>query len=312
MREIECAANGPGFVLRDATRNVATFDFSFRNINAEFGRLPGTVVSNQPPKPWSPAAISAHANATEVVDFLAKVLRRNGLDNAGGPVISSINCVDRPGTQEWKNAAWVGTQMVYGQRKVGSRLRSYAAAKDVVAHEIFHGLTDKTSRLEYRGQSGALNESYSDIFGIIVSNINQANIAKWDWRLGEDLTGTGMPIRNLADPTKHNQPAHMNNYLRLPETREGDWGGVHWNSGIHNKAAHTILTTRRGGQFLFTATQVAAIFYLALTQSLSRTSDFSASRRAVELWARSLFRNDADRDVKVKAVSDAFAGVGIT
>jgi Zn-dependent metalloprotease len=74
--------------------------------------------------------------------------------------------------------------MIYGQRLVGGRLRSYAAALDVVAHELLHGLTDHTARLEYRFQSGALNESYSDIFGIIVSNIHNSSIDTWNWEMG--------------------------------------------------------------------------------------------------------------------------------
>ena len=100
---------------------------------------------------------------------------------------------------------------------------------------------------------------------------------------------------------------NFSHYATWGKVKSGP-SAVRTNSGIHNKAAHTILTTRRGGQFLFTAAQVAAMFYLALTQSLSRTSDFAASRRAVELWARSLFRNDADKDVKVQAVNVAFSG----
>ena len=93
------------------------------------------------------------------------------------------------GPKEWFNAAWVGTQMVYGQRQNGASMLSLAANIDVVGHEMFHGVTDHTSRLEYQGQSGAMNESYSDIFGILISNLGK-EIGAFDWELGEDLFAT--------------------------------------------------------------------------------------------------------------------------
>ena len=316
-RQIEVSAgNGGGRDLFDPINNIKTHDFNFRNIKSpvNFNLLPGGVVQN-PPAPWSPAAVSAHFNATEVAKFLKNVLLRNGLDNLGMPIISSINCVASIGTREWRNAAWLGAkkQMVYGQRDVGGgALRSYAVSLDVVAHEVLHGLTDNTAKLVYRGMSGALNESYSDIFGIIVSNIHENDIGRWNWQLGEDLNLNGVPIRDLSDPTLHNQPAHMNDYRDLPLDDDNDLGGVHINSGIHNKAAYNLLTTQTaGGSFLFTGKDVAALYYLTLSQQLAATSGFSDSRRGAEVVARTLFRNDADKDEKIAAVGSAFDAVGI-
>ncbi|MCD6029606.1 MAG: putative metalloprotease, partial [Thermomicrobiales bacterium] len=301
-------------ILLDENFNVRTHDFKFQDTLSSPQLLPGDAVAN-PPDPWPPAAVSAHANASEVAKFLKEALKRNGLDNAGGPIISTINCVrgGPPGTQEWRNAAWLPDrrQMVYGQRMVNGVLRSYAVAGDVVAHEILHGLTDATARLEYRFMSGALNESYSDIFGIIISNRAQTDIGQWNWELGEDLNVTGVPIRNLSDPGKHGQPAHMNDYQNLPITT--DFGGVHINSGIHNKAAHNLLTTTDGqGAFMFTANEVAALFYLTLSQRLSRTSTFGESRSGVLSSAGTLFRNEPDRDARLAAIRQAFDVVGIT
>jgi bacillolysin/neutral peptidase B len=221
----------------------------------------------------------------------------------------------------WRNAAWIGAklQMVYGQRPVDGALRSYALARDVVAHEIIHGLTGHTARLKYETESGALNESYSDIFGIIVSNFEEPDVERWNWELGEDLDVTGIPLRDLSDPTKRGQPAHMRDFKRLlpgevPDQRENDLGWVHHNSGIHNKAAHHMLTTRRpDGSFTLTPRDVSALFAIALTQGLSRTSGFMDSRAAVELAAESRFRNDppATRAEKLAAVANAFDAVGI-
>jgi bacillolysin/neutral peptidase B len=309
--------------LFDPVRNVRTHDFRFRDLAVLGELLPGDFVVN-PPEPWSTAAVSAHANATSVADFLMDVLGRDGLDNQGSPFISSINCTRFPTDPErkvWRNAAWIGAklQMVYGQRPVDGALRSYALARDVVAHEIIHGLTGHTARLKYETESGALNESYSDIFGIIVSNFEEPDVERWNWELGEDLDVTGIPLRDLSDPTKRGQPAHMRDFKRLlpgevPDQRENDLGWVHHNSGIHNKAAHHMLTTRRpDGSFTLTPRDVSALFAIALTQGLSRTSGFMDSRAAVELAAESRFRNDppATRAEKLAAVANAFDAVGI-
>ena len=92
--------------------------------------------------------------------------------------------------------------MVYGQVLRPDGLRSLSANVDVVAHEMFHGVTDHTSRLEYALQPGALNESYSDIFGTIVANLGNDDPRTWDWQLGEKLMVGDKPFRDLQDPTR--------------------------------------------------------------------------------------------------------------
>jgi Zn-dependent metalloprotease len=303
-----------GWKLVDEELNVHTYDFAFHDLDADESKLPGTSVGS-PPEPWNPSAVSAHANAVEVVLFLRKVLKREGLDNRGGPVISSINCCygAHGGGREWHNAAWIGTQMVYGQRDVNGTLRTYAVAKDVVAHEILHGLTDHTARLEYAAMSGALNESYSDIFGILVSNLSNPDVGTWNWEMGEELDDSGIPIRDMREPSKFDQPEHMDDYEFLPVGPRTDWGGVHINSGIHNKAAYNLLTSRGAdGHFIFDPREVAALFYIALTQHLSRTSKFIDSRRGVELAGRTLFRRDPRKNEKLAAIGRAFDAVGIS
>jgi Zn-dependent metalloprotease len=302
---------GQGRCLTDPNHNIQTYDFGFRSVEMERGHLPGQPVLLKDPDPWDPAAISAHANAADVADFLERVLMRKGIDDAGGPLVSSINCVRRAGAQEWKNAAWISTQMIYGQRLLDGKLRSYAVARDIVAHEIFHGVTEHTARLDYYGESGALNESYSDIFGVLISNAGNLDAGTWDWRIGEELDGSGLPLRDLSDPEKFKQPAHRKDYKDLPMTQAGDWGGVHTNSGIHNKAAYNLLTAKDGDEYVLDPTTVARLFYLTLTEQLSRTSGFGDSRRGVELVARSLFRNDPDREKKMAAIAKAFEDVGI-
>ena len=312
-RRFRCSDVAPlGRCLADPSLNVHTYDFAFRSVDTDLAQLPGGYVALQAPAPWAPAAVSAHANAAEVVDFLHKVLLRQGIDDEGGRLVSSINCVRQTGIQEWRNAAWYRGQMVYGQRAVGGALRSYAVARDVVAHEIFHGVTEATARLDYFGETGALNESYSDIFGVLIANFGQADVGQWDWKIGEELDGSGLPLRDLSDPPKCGQPGHMKDFKQLPFTAAGDWGGVHTNSGIHNKAFFNLITAKSAGASLFDAGTVARLFYLTLTEQLSRTSGFADSRRGLELVARSLFRLDPGRTAKLAAIAQAFDDVGIT
>src|SRR5262249_12719523 len=153
--------------------------------------------------------------------------------------------------------------------------------------------------------SGALNESYSDIFGTIIANLSNANVDTWNWNVGEGMNVGGKPFRNMKDPAKFGQPDHMKNFKKLRNIEQEDFGGVHINSGIHNKCAFLILTAKDpAGAPVFTPQQVAAISYITLTQQLSRTSQFSDSRRGALLAARTLFRSlpKAQRDAKISAI----------
>jgi Zn-dependent metalloprotease len=234
---------------------------------------------------------------------------------------SSVNCVvvsaRRPGDppRQWRNAFWNGTQMVYGQTVQGNgTLLSMSIDLDVVGHEMFHGVTDSTSKLAYMFQSGALNESYSDIFGTIIANFSNPNILSWTWEIGSGLGAGGAAIRDMSNPKRFGQPEKMADFRILPNTRNGDSGGVHINSGIHNKAAFNVMTSvDASGQTLFTPEQIAGIFYLALTQQLSMTSQFIDSRRAVIISAQSLLRDlsPAELDARVDAIGAAYDAVGI-
>ncbi|TCO43638.1 bacillolysin/neutral peptidase B [Kribbella antiqua] len=315
-RTFPVSRQGGRLVMFDPTHNIETHDFLFGDPKVDAAKLPGDAVANPPA--WTPAAVSAHANAVAVSEFLRTVLLRDNIDGRGGAMISTINCVveeDSTGPQEWVNAFWNRRQMVYGQvRRTDGLLRSLSANVDVVAHEMFHGVTDHTARLEYAFQSGALNESYSDIFGTAVANAGKDDPREWDWLLGEKLKKDDRPFRDLSDPPRFGQPDHMDGFLVLPFTRKGDWGGVHKNSGIHNKVAFLMFTTEDGnGDLVLTPVEVVAVFYLALSQRLSRTSQFIDSRRAVVASARSLFRGlDPDeRARKIAAIERAFDAVGI-
>jgi Zn-dependent metalloprotease len=158
MQTFDIETKGGKRVMRNAELNIETYDFAYRD--PVDGRLPGDLAAS----PWSPAAVSAHTHAAIVARFLRKVLKRNNIDNMGGRVVSTVNCVVKafeqpPGSDVWMNAFWDGVQMLYGQELVDGKLLSLASALSVVAHELFHGVTGATARLIYLGETGALNES---------------------------------------------------------------------------------------------------------------------------------------------------------
>src|SRR5262245_62587321 len=102
--------------MRNSALNVQTFDFGFRDPLAQNNLLPGKPIAS-PPK-WEATAVSAHANASAVAEFLRKVLKRNNIDNKGGAMNSCVTCLvvqDSPPGKVWRNAFWYGQQQVYGQ-----------------------------------------------------------------------------------------------------------------------------------------------------------------------------------------------------
>jgi Zn-dependent metalloprotease len=314
MQTFSIDMTGKAQVLRDPVLNIETYDFGFGDPNMTVKNLPGVPSA----APWPSAAVSAHVNAAAVVTYLRTVLKRNNIDNKGGRVISSVNCVvktdeDPAGSKVYPNAFWNGTQMIYGQSLFGKQLRSLAASLDIVAHELFHGVTAATARLIYQDEPGALNESYSDIFGTLISNAGQPDIGQWNWEIGDGLSTHQKAYRDMSDPPRFRQPKLMKSYKVTPVTLAGDFGSVHDNCGIHNFAAYTIMTTRAGDGYLFKPEELAAMFYVALTQQLSRVSTFSDSRRGVVIAARSLFRKlpQADIDARAAAVAAGFDAAGI-
>jgi len=310
--------HGATQVLRDTALNIETYDFSFDDPKADPKKLPGSIYASPPA--WTSAAISAHANAAVVATFLRDVLKRNNIDGQGGAIIQSVNCIwktyeDPPGSRNWLNAFWDPDreQMIYGQGTVDDKLRSLASSLDIVAHELFHGVTAHSAKLQYVSEPGALNESYSDIFGIIVSNAKEPDVSNWNWLIGDGLSTGLTAFRDFQDPTRLGQPKKMSDYRRMAP--DDDYGGVHINSGIHNFAAYNIMTAKNGANgLLFKPEESAAIFYIALTQHLSSQSRFGDSRRGVVLAARSLFRKlpQADIDQRVAAIEAGFDAAEIT
>lgn len=234
------------------------------------------------------ADVDAHAYAGKVYDYYKNKHARNSFNNAGATIRSTVHY-----GSNYNNAFWNGQQMVYGDGD-GTQFRALSGALDVVAHEITHAVTDYTAGLEYRNQSGALNESMSDIFAVFVEP---------DYLIGEDVYTpytSGDALRSVSDPTKYGQPAHMNNYYNTTS----DNGGVHTNSGIPNKAGYYIINS------LGTAT-AEKIYYRALTRYLGPTSNFSAARAARAATLQAAADLYGSGSSTYNAVATAWNNVGV-
>lgn len=245
-------------------------------------------------------AVSAHYNGGQAYEYFKTVHARNSLDGVGGNVYSVINVPEQDGTG-MDNAYWNGQFMSYGNG--ASQFKPLAGGLDVAAHEMTHGVVEKTANLEYKFQSGAINESMADVFGTMVD--------RDDWRVGEDVVKlTAFPsgaLRDMADP--HNggtnlnspgwQPSHMNEYVQLAENQ--DHGGVHINSGIPNKAYYLYATA-------VTKEKSEKVYYRALNLYLTRSSNFADLRLAVVKAAGDLYGANSNEATQAGL---AFDGVGI-
>ncbi len=251
---------------------------------------------------WSgkETAVSAHYNAGLSYEYFKDVHGRNAIDGNGGNIVSIINVADENGNS-MDNAFWNGAAMFYGNGS--SAFKPLGRGLDVAGHELSHGVIQNTANLEYQGESGALNESFADVFGAMIDD------ADADWYLiGEDVVQpSAFPsgaLRNLKDP--HNgastndfnggwQPSHYNERF----TGSQDNGGVHINSGIPNRAFY--LFANAVGRSM-----AERVYYRALTTYLTRSSQFADCRNAVVKAATDL----GDASV-VNAANSAFDTVGI-
>ncbi len=243
-------------------------------------------------------AVSAHNHATLAYRYLWNTFGRNSVNGRGGNIISFVNVAEDDGTS-MENAFWNGKAVFYGNG--GSSFYSLAGALDVAAHELGHGVVSNTANLEYYGQSGAINESYADIFGSMVD--------RDDWRIGEDITRTSYSpsgaLRDMADPhnggTSLSQPYWQPKSVSEMYTGSQDNGGVHINSSIGNHAYYLYATA-------VTKEKAEQVFYKALTDYLTMTSKFIDFRIAVVQAASDLFGASS---TEVTKAEEAFTAVGI-
>ncbi|KJD46061.1 M4 family metallopeptidase [Paenibacillus terrae] len=294
MKSFTTTASGNGYQLKDSTRSNGILTYTAANRQT----TPGTILTDADNVWDDPAAVDAHAYAIRTYDYYKNKFGRDSIDGRGMQIRSTVHY-----GKKYNNAFWNGSQMTYGDGD-GKLFTFFSGDPDVVGHELTHGVTEFTSNLEYYGESGALNEAFSDIIGNDMDGSN--------WLLGDGIYTPNIPgdaLRSLSDPTKYGQPDHYSNFY--PDPNNDDEGGVHTNSGIINKAYY--LLAQGGTSHGVTVTGIGReaavyIYYNAFTNYLTSTSNFSNARAAVIQAAKDFYGADS---LAVTSAIQSFDAVGI-
>ena len=284
----------------------AVFDGPFAVHSADNGTsLPGRVVRAATDDPTGDAAVDeAHVGVEASLALFAEVFGRTSYDDAGAPVVATVHY-----GRNYDNAFWDGRQLVFGDGD-GRIFTRFTKPVDVLGHEFTHAVTEHTAGFVYQGQSGALNESMSDVFASCLKQRLLGHTAdQADWLVGEGIflpSVRGRALRSMAAPgTAYDDPAlgkdpQVGSMADYVETTQ-DNGGVHLNSGIPNRAYHLAAVALGGNAW----EGAGPIWYAALTSGLGPETDF-AQFAAVTVTAAAEV-SEAARD----AVAGAWAEVGV-
>ena len=316
--------------------DLLTFDMQ-GNLNKTIDFLNGVTplfdsdLATDPDNVWTGdgASVDAHVYAGWTYDFLFKRFRRRGLDNNDIRIVSLVHPVRRQDVFTasgyvvalfYLNAFYAGNGvMVFGEGLppgvtfLGRSWNFFAAALDVVAHELAHGVTDFSSQLIYRDESGALNEAFSDIIATGVEFFFQESGSgplQADYLLAEDIIVP--PLRSLQNPVAFGDPDHYSNRF----TGTADDGGVHTNSLI---ASHAFYLAIEGGTNATSGLgvtgvgaanrdQIENVFYRAFVFMLPSNATFSVARAATIQAARDLYGEGSTAE---QAVTEAWTAVGV-
>ncbi len=270
--------------------------------------LPGTLVRGEGDPPSNdPAVNEAYDAAGATYDLFHEIFDRKSIDDKGLRLDSTVHY-----GIEYNNAFWNGDQMVYGDGD-GELFQRFTKSVDVIAHELTHGITQYEASLQYSGESGALNESFSDVFGSLVKQrVKNHTAQEADWIIGEGLlapTVKGIGIRSLKAPgTAYDdkllgqdpQPGHVKDKY----TGTDDNGGVHINSGIPNQAFY-LAAVEIGG---YAWEKAGKIWYIALRDRLRATDDFQRAAQVTMQVAGELYGIASPEQ---KAIENAWQKVGV-
>ncbi len=250
---------------------------------------------------------SAYDFAGIVRQFFSEVLNRNSIDNRGLDLVLNVHF-----GSNYNNAFWDGDEMTFGDGD-GMVFNGFARSLDVVAHELAHGVTELTSGLIYKNQSGALNEHFSDVFGTAIAQwANNESAEEADWLIGDEIMGPqlyGEALRSMRHPgTAYDndilgsdpQPAHYDDRYK----GTADNGGVHINSGIPNRAFY-LAASELGDTIAATK-----IWYHAL-QFLANNATFADAAQQVSTSARILVKAAEVPKGATQVVRGAWSAVGV-
>jgi len=256
------------------------------------------------------AVAEAYEGLGRTLDFYWSNYERNSIDDEGMPLDATVHY-----GEAYNNAFWDGRRMVFGDGD-GDLFNRFTVSIDVIGHELTHGVTEDEAGLIYAYQSGALNESMSDVFGSLIKQSDPRNLTtadKADWLIGEGLLASGVrgkALRSMKDPGsayddpvlgKDPQPKTMSGYVNTVR----DNGGVHINSGIPNHA-FCLAAIAIGG---YAWEKAGRIWYETLRDNRLRPNTGFArfARLTIDVAGR-LYGASSDEQ---KAVANAWAEVGV-
>lgn len=250
--------------------------------------------------------MAAYWGAEQTWDMYKNTFNRNSYDGNGSNIGLFVN---GGGQGANNNAFWIGTQGYFGN---GTNGGAPLTPLDVVSHEITHGVIGTSARLVYQGESGALNESFADIFGSYAEYYAFNSVDNNVWTLGDKISIK----RSLSNPKTYNQPDTYQGSLWASTNSSADNGGVHTNSGVMN---YWFYLTSQGGNGTndnntsysvdgIGIDKAGQIAYRALVYYLSNNSNYNAARNAVINAAKDLYGQNS---CEVKTVTDAMNAVGI-
>jgi len=257
----------------------------------------------------------AHFGAQSTYDYWKGVFGRNSYDNAGAKIKSYVHFDDTPGDGVgYENAYWDGTEMTYGD---GASTFKPLTALDVCGHEIGHAVCEKTANLTYSGESGAMNEGLSDIWGASVEKYTVDKFAltgKSTYLIGEEIMKAGGALRSMSSPNTYSQPAYYKGTYWATST--ADNGGVHTNSGVLNYWYYLISagktgTNEKGASFAVTGiglTDAAKITFRMESVYMTASSTYANARTYSIQAATDLF---GATSTQTQSVTNAWAAVGI-
>lgn len=334
-KKVSVQPNAGAFVAIDSLRppDISTFDMK-GNLTRTIDFLNGSValgfsdVATDTDNTWTDGpAVDAHAYAGWTYDYFFKRFNRRGLDDNNIRILSLVHTVHRRDLFSYPdeiigdfflNAFYAGAGvMVYGEGlppgiilTTGQVVDYFSGALDIVAHELTHGVTDYSSGLTYEGESGALNEAFSDMMAT-GAEFFLPGPRTADYLIGEDTFRPG-GIRSMSNPGAFGDPDHYSKRFTGME----DNGGVHINSGIPNQAFFLAIeggTNRTSGVAVAgvgssNREQIEKIFYRAFTMMLPASASFSTARAATIQSARDLYGAGSAAE---RAVTQAWSAVGV-
>lgn len=320
---ITTSVAGSTYYMEDTTRKMGTFNMNNTgNVSTGTGGTQSRYTDTN--DVWDSAAqnagVDAHVGAASTYDYFKNVHGRNGIDGNSGPgstTAAANSAVALVPSRvhfgaNYNNAFWNGSAMTYGDGD-GTQFTPLVTL-DIAGHEMTHGVTERTAALTYSGESGAINESMSDVFGAMVESYSRGGGVNEDtWKIGEQAytpATAGDALRSMKDTHSGGDPDHYSERY----TGTADNGGVHTNSGIGNWVYYAAAAggTNHVSGIAVTGigtSPASKIWYRALTVYMTSSTNYAGARTATLNAATDLY-GSTSAQYTTTATAWCAAGIG--